>query len=170
MQDQIKQQILDDLRTGNKRLSFPTNELRIGYQQSKVLAIGVKNTESESLQFRLNLFDVTEAATAADAVDIGTSTTPLKVGSFIWDKGQQELAVNEANVYPIKYSSGSEPGTYIIKIVVEKTGQVSNAFPIGDTADSTDAKCVAEIVKNVTFPKFKGKNQQILKYPFTLGE
>ena len=58
----------------------------------------------------------------------------------------------------------------VIKIIVEKTGVVSNAFPVGDTADSSDAKCVAEAVKKATFPKFKGSAQQMLKYPFTLGE
>ncbi len=58
----------------------------------------------------------------------------------------------------------------VVKIIVEKTGEVSNAFPIGDSADTMEAKCVAEAVKGVLFPKFKGMTQQVLKYPFTLGE
>ncbi|MCP4674876.1 MAG: hypothetical protein GY854_05080 [Deltaproteobacteria bacterium] len=58
----------------------------------------------------------------------------------------------------------------VIKIVVEKTGEVSNAFAVGDTADGLEAKCVAEVVGDITFPKFKGLTQQILKYPFTLGK
>lgn len=58
----------------------------------------------------------------------------------------------------------------VIKIVVEKTGVVSNAFPVGDTADCPEAKCVAEAVKQVVFPKFKGILQDIIKYPFTVGE
>ncbi len=57
-----------------------------------------------------------------------------------------------------------------LKIVVEKTGDVSNAFPIGDTADCPEAKCIADAVKGIAFPKFKAQNQQIIKYPFTLGE
>ncbi len=58
----------------------------------------------------------------------------------------------------------------VIQIIVEKTGTVLNAFPKGDTADSPEAKCVAGIVKDVTFPKFKGKMQQVIKYPFVVGE
>ncbi len=58
----------------------------------------------------------------------------------------------------------------VVKIVVDKTGEVSNAFAIGDTADGLEAKCVAEVIKGVTFPKFKALTQQILKYPFVLGK
>lgn len=56
-----------------------------------------------------------------------------------------------------------------LKIIVEKDGTVSNVFPIGDTADSPEAKCVAEVVKTIAFPRFKGQMQQVLKYPFTVG-
>ncbi|MCP4601911.1 MAG: hypothetical protein GY847_15590 [Proteobacteria bacterium] len=58
----------------------------------------------------------------------------------------------------------------VIKIVADKTGEVLNAFPVGDTADCPEATCVAEVIKEITFPKFKGQTQQIIKYPFTLGE
>ncbi len=32
------------------------------------------------------------------------------------------------------------------------------------------AKCMVELVKMVTFPKFKQSNQLVLKYPFVVGE
>jgi len=57
-----------------------------------------------------------------------------------------------------------------VKIIVEKTGQVSSAFPIGEGADSPEATCVAEVVQKVKFPQFKAAAQQTLKYPFKLGE
>jgi hypothetical protein len=57
-----------------------------------------------------------------------------------------------------------------LKIIIEKTGKVLNAFSIGDTADCPEAKCVADAVKEVVFPKFKGQTQQVIKYPFALGE
>ncbi len=100
VQEQIKQQILDDLRTGNKKLSFPTNEIKMGYKESKVLAVGVKNTGSEPLTFTLQITPSTG--------DFGT---------FIWDTSTQTLAVNEAQVYPLKLTAGTVPNTYIIKIV-----------------------------------------------------
>ena len=57
-----------------------------------------------------------------------------------------------------------------LKVIIEKTGEVANAFPIGDTADCPEARCVEQAVKEVKFPKFKGLLQQVIKYPFTLGE
>ncbi len=56
----------------------------------------------------------------------------------------------------------------ITKLVVSASGAVVNAFPIGDTADTDAAKCVAEVVLQAVFPRFTGAEQQVIKYPFTL--
>ncbi len=57
----------------------------------------------------------------------------------------------------------------VLKIIVEKTGTVGDAFALGDGADSPEASCVAEMVKEVKFPQFKGSAQQVIqKYPFEL--
>jgi hypothetical protein len=59
----------------------------------------------------------------------------------------------------------------VLKLVIDKSGDVIDAFPVGDAADSPQAGCVAEIVKQVKFPMFKGSSQQVIeKYPFKLGE
>lgn len=58
----------------------------------------------------------------------------------------------------------------ILRIVVDKSGQVTNAFAVGDTADCPEAQCVADVVMGIRLPRFKGRQQQIIKYPFTLGE
>ena len=57
-----------------------------------------------------------------------------------------------------------------MKIIIEKSGNVINAFPVGDAADCPEAVCVADAVKKAVFPKFKGQTQQVIKYPFVLGE
>ena len=57
-----------------------------------------------------------------------------------------------------------------LKIIVEKTGEVSSAFAVGEGADSPEAGCVAEVVQGVKFPQFKAAPQQTLKYPFKLGQ
>ncbi len=61
------------------------------------------------------------------------------------------------------------PKEVVVKVVINKDGTVANAFPIGDSADSPEAGCVADVVKSVTFPKFKGQPQQNIKYPFNVG-
>lgn len=59
----------------------------------------------------------------------------------------------------------------VLKLVIDKSGDVVEAFPVGDAADSPQAACVADIVKQVKFPMFKGSAQQVIeKYPFKLGE
>jgi hypothetical protein len=57
-----------------------------------------------------------------------------------------------------------------LKIIVEKTGEVSSAFAVGEGADGPEASCVAEVVQGVKFPQFKASPQQTLKYPFKLGQ
>ncbi len=59
----------------------------------------------------------------------------------------------------------------VLKLVIDKSGDVVDAFPVGDAADSPQAACVADIVRQVKFPRFKGSAQQVIeKYPFKLGE
>ncbi|MCU0665379.1 MAG: hypothetical protein MUC50_24020 [Myxococcota bacterium] len=56
-----------------------------------------------------------------------------------------------------------------IKVVIEKTGAVSNAFAVGDGSDSPEAACVIEVVKAGRFPKFKLIDPAVVKFAFTVG-
>lgn len=114
VQEQIKQQILEDLRTGDKKLSFPTSEVKIGKKESTILAVGIKNTEENPQDYYILLNDVTNGVT------IVSGTLINNVGTFTWDGGAQPLEVNEANVYPIKFTSESTTGTTIIKVTVSR--------------------------------------------------
>ena len=114
VQEQIKQQILEDLRTGDKKLSFPTSEVKIGKKASTILAIGIKNTGENTKYHFISLTDISSGNPI-------TSNSPVTdVGTFIWDIGAQPLEVNEANVYPIKFTSESTSGTTIVKITIEQ--------------------------------------------------
>ena len=55
IQDQIRQQITEDLRTGDKKLSFPTNEFTINKKESTVTAIGIKNTQQGTLKYKIDV-------------------------------------------------------------------------------------------------------------------
>src|SRR3989344_7160585 len=46
VQEQVRQQVLEDLRTGNKKLNFPATTLNIERSSSQDIAIGVKNTQN----------------------------------------------------------------------------------------------------------------------------
>jgi len=43
IQEQIREQVLDDLRRGDKKLSFPSTEVNIAKKNSNVIAVGIKN-------------------------------------------------------------------------------------------------------------------------------
>lgn len=65
----------------------------------------------------------------------------------------------------------SAPREVLLKIVIDRSGAVAEAFPIGDAADSPEAACAAGIVRTAVFPHFKGAPQQVIqKYPLTIGK
>jgi hypothetical protein len=118
VQETVKQQILEDLRTGDKKLSFPTQEVLIGKKESKDLAVGIKNTNPGTLYYKLNLSLVLKdgdelSIRNRDAVIMSDKTN---VGIFIWNPAEQKLDINAPRVEPIKFIAGSYPDTYIIKI------------------------------------------------------
>ena len=113
VQEQIRQQILDDLRTGNKKLSFPTSEIKIQSNGETVVAIGVKNVEDNDLNFRIEMYDLTTPG-AETLLTSGTAT-----GSrFFWDTSNQVLSVGEANVYGIKLFAPQGADTYLYKVKI----------------------------------------------------
>jgi len=119
VQEQIKQQILDDLRTGDKKLSFPTTEVKLGSNEEAVITIGVKNTRDFNLDFKIELKQIISGA----AVDIDPSTAESSSqgwnGAFFWDSSAgQTLGVGEAQVYGIKYFAPQAQGTYLYKLTI----------------------------------------------------
>mgnify|MGYP001617686098 CR=1 FL=1 len=79
--EQVRQKILDDLITGDKRISFPKTEVSIERGGSTILSIGVRNKNNQELKYKLKFC----AVSAPDAT--GTSIIPpmiaisLRLGS-----------------------------------------------------------------------------------------
>ena len=46
VQEQVKQQVLEDLKTGDKKLSFSSNSLQMESSSSQTVTIGVRNSKS----------------------------------------------------------------------------------------------------------------------------
>jgi len=51
--EQVRQRILDDLITGDKKVSFPTSEITIDKGGSDVLTVGVRNKKDTSLHYKM---------------------------------------------------------------------------------------------------------------------
>ena len=114
VQEQIKQQILDDLRTGNKKLSFPVQTLNIEKGQSKDIAIGVKNTlPAGELNYRVDLkIKEMQPVLFADPLEV-----EAQVG-FFYDKGKVVLPITESRVHSIKVSADGAKATYLVRLTI----------------------------------------------------
>ena len=68
--EHVKQQVLEDLRTGDKKISFPQTEVVIERGSSKVITLGIKNKETSAFEYELRF----SAVTGPD--DSGTGIEP----------------------------------------------------------------------------------------------
>ncbi|MBU0536595.1 MAG: hypothetical protein KKE20_06525 [Nanoarchaeota archaeon] len=138
VQEQVKSQILDDLRTGNKKLSFPTTEVKMGTDESSVIAFGVKNTKDSSLKFCVVIEDLSKLPDDADEC-----SSPLEnsnkangdyCGGFNWDYTIQALDAGESAVIGLKFFAPARKLTYLYKL------------KIISVADDSDGICEDTIV------------------------
>jgi hypothetical protein len=134
VQEQTRQGILDDLRVGNKKLSFPTERIKATPGSKKDLAIGIKNTEDEEIKFKIK---IEQRQLSADATT--TSFVPLTSGTdgtgFFWDDSEQRLGPGESRVYGVLHTSESSKDTYLYKIRI-----VLIADDQGTEGDDFDSK------------------------------
>ena len=120
VQEQVKQQILDDLRRGDKKLSFPSTEIRTEISGEHVFAVGIKNTGDTELKFTIEMYDL---ATGDEVEMESDSERPTKSETvtdhaFFFDASTQTLQATEANVYALKYFAPAGSGTYLYKLKV----------------------------------------------------
>ena len=127
VQEQTRQSILDDLRVGNKKLSFPTGRVTLSPNERKDLAVGVQNLEDVPITFTLKVFWRDPAATAP-GTEFKELTPKSKldsadatIGIFLWDNTAQELGQGEARVIPLNFQAPSIKDTYLYKIEIWRT-------------------------------------------------
>ena len=127
VQEQINQQILDDLRTGNKKLTFPATKLVLETNEESVQAIGLKNTGDEEASFTLG-FEIkasdcggTEDFCVFTSEDGMIFTKGVQTGidaTIIWDNSAQTLGPGESRVFPVTIVAPSKSGNFLYKVVV----------------------------------------------------
>jgi len=112
VQEQISQQILDDLRTGNKKLSFPAAEITLGKKESSVTAIGIKNTLSGSLDYNI------EIERSLGGEDIFGATPEEVADHFLYTTDTDTLSATDTRVVPIRITTGTVAGTGQFKLTI----------------------------------------------------
>ena len=108
IQQQIRQQIIEDLRTGDKKLSFPTSEVNLGKKESTNTGIGIKNTKQGTLKYKIEV-----QARGGDPI-FGEDITD----NFLYDFEVDELAPTDTRVVPIRITSETSAGTGQFKVVI----------------------------------------------------
>ncbi|MFC1768501.1 hypothetical protein ACFLZX_01935 [Nanoarchaeota archaeon] len=119
VQDQIRQQIIDDLRRGDKKLSFPADQITVGKGKERIFGIGVKNTLDEPMDFEVDVCqgDDCSIPNSADSQDAAVS--------FFWEEVPFKLDVNDVGVVGIKIVGPDRDDVseiYKIKIQCAATG------------------------------------------------
>lgn len=133
--EQVKSQILEDLRVGNKKLSFPATEVNIEKGQAKTLALGVKNTKSiESLDFKIKV-ELLQAQVGGVTYTKGANGWEPQVPgginldvNFFYDETPKTLGVTESNVYSVRTTATGTAGTYMAKISIMEGASYDQVF------------------------------------------
>lgn len=120
VQDTVKQQVLDDLRVGNKKISFPTERFQVAFGEQKDFAFGIRNLDPAPLTFTIKIskYDGTTF------VPREATSGGLENGEFFWDSTEQTLGAGESRVYGGLFRAEGTPGNYLYKLEIMKTGDV----------------------------------------------
>ena len=133
VQEQISQQILDDLRRSNNKLSFPSNDLTYETKDEDVQAVGIKNTDDQSKYFKLG-FQVKDGAdfiefVSGDYLDIVSMDGQAKI---IWDDSWQEMGPGDTKVISFSLTAPDKQGTYLYKVYLmeseDELGTISSEY------------------------------------------
>ncbi len=114
VQEQIRQQILEDLRTGDKKLSFPATTLSIEKGEAQDIAIGVKNTKNVDLSFKI----VVQATKSQNDPTKSAEQLADEI-RFFYDESNFNLKTTDAEAYNIKINAAGDKDTYLVNLRIE---------------------------------------------------
>lgn len=141
VQEQVKQQILDDLRRGDKKLSFPSTELKTEISGEHVFAVGIKNTGDGDLKFKIRMYTLqggNEVYMPSSSKAVSQTIGDLTIEhGFFFDESVQSLSGTEANVYALKYFAPGKSGSYMYKLKVCKETDDDDSMSGSAIADVT---------------------------------
>ena len=127
VQDQIEQQVLDDLRRGNQKLSFPTDKLILETGEDTVQSIGIKNTKDASLilkmGFEVKTVDGFTAFVSEKDFPFTTVSEIETTSKIIWNDEKQDMTPGQTRVIPVTITAPGKQGTYLYKVVIWEVDQ-----------------------------------------------
>ena len=106
--EQIKTQIQEDLRTGDKKVSFPQSEIKLDKGESVVLGIGIYNKKDTPLHYKMRFTPINDQNGA-----------PFTIDSPTW------FQFDQSKVY---ISSSAESQIRSIKLTIPKSGVPAGSY------------------------------------------
>lgn len=120
VQQEIREKILDDLRTGNKKLAVPKT-VNLGRKETTDIIIGIMNTESSAGKPNFGVFlrcikkQPAPGATPDPAVD-------CKEVTFFYENSiNNPLGPTDAQVIPVTVTAPATSGDYLYEAIVCKS-------------------------------------------------
>lgn len=122
VQEQIRQQIMDDLAQSDKKLSFPATDITLETGEQDTQAIGIKNTDDSEKSFTIQ-FKVKDSTgfTTFDSqrTTSWTTTDDVVVDARLdWDDTEQTLSAGDSRVIPVSITAPDKTGNYLFKVIV----------------------------------------------------
>ena len=106
--EQVRQRVLDDLISGDKKVSFPKTEIGVDKGGSEVLTVGVRNKKDTTLHYKMRFNPIS-----------GPEGAPFTVDNPSWFQFAETsytLAAADAEVRNIRLSmpTGTPAGSYFL--------------------------------------------------------
>ncbi|HLC66713.1 MAG TPA: hypothetical protein VJK52_03675 [Candidatus Nanoarchaeia archaeon] len=177
--EQVRQQILEDLKTGDKKLAFSANSIQMESSSSQTVTIGVRNSKNtgdlnfivyvEALQATMPNKDKFVCARESPSAGVNPTEDPgyacTRNGEdadaegnvimnqyidFFYDKGPYTLNIDNAEVYPIRITAQSgSKGTYLVKISILENANDDEIY--GQKPSASDDPTPNEVYAEKTF-------------------
>ena len=115
--EQVRQRILDDLITGDKKVSFPKTEITIDKGGSEVLTVGIRNKKDSTLYYKMRFTPIS-----------GPDGAPFSVENPAWFQFAQDeeytLPAADAEVRNIRLSvpTSVNSGSYFLTFDILDAG------------------------------------------------
>ena len=125
--EQVRQKILDDLITGDKKISFPKSEVTIDRGSSTVLSIGVRNKNNAPLSYTMQFCAVSGPNSAGNIDTLPCDTFTTGANSWLqYNPAAVTLAPSDYSIRNIKVSipTGQRSGSYFFTFKVLEGSQV----------------------------------------------
>jgi|ETN02SMinimDraft_4_1059925.scaffolds.fasta_scaffold92952_2 hypothetical protein len=111
--EQIRQQVLNDLITNDKKVSFPKTEIKIGKGDAEILVVGIRNKEDEILSYKMSF----TSQSAPEGAEVNAPLSWLQ-----YNQNVHQLSSSDSDVRNIRLNipRDAKAGSYFLTFDVKK--------------------------------------------------